>query len=145
MINIHILNKSSEFPNLDEKYIHSICNNIMNENNHDYSGITLIITNDNKLRELKKKYFQQDILTDVITFNLEESGDPIEGEIYISFDRVKENAQQYMQDVTTELKRVIIHGCLHLIGFDDQTLEEKKEMTRLENYYLNLSTIKNLL
>ena len=143
MINIHILNKSSELSSLDEKDIHSICNFIMNENNHKYSGITIIITNDNKLRELKKKYFHQDILTDVIAFNLEESGNPIEGEIYISFDRVKENAQQYMQDVITELKRVIIHGCLHLIGFDDQTLEEKKEMTRLENYYLNLSTIKN--
>ena len=137
MINIHILNKSSELSSLDEKDIHSICNFIMNENNHEYSGITLIITNDNKLRELKKKYFHQDILTDVIAFNLEESGNPIEGEIYISFDRVKENAQQYMQDVITELKRVIIHGCLHLLGYNDELPKDKTKMIQLEETYLS--------
>ena len=68
---------------------------------------------------------------------MEDKNDPIEGEIYISFDRVKENAKEYNEKFINEFKRVIIHGCLHLIGFDDGTNEEKKEMTYLENKYLD--------
>ena len=73
----------------------------------------------------------------VITFNLEEEGDSIEGEVYISLKQVSENAREYKQDVEIELKRVIIHGLLHLLGYDDQTTKEKKAMTRLEDHYLN--------
>ena len=86
---------------------------------------------------VKNTFFQHNVFTDVITFNLEETGNPIEGEIYISLERVKENARKFKQNVDMELRRVIIHGCLHLMGFDDQTSEDKKEMTRLENHYLN--------
>ena len=86
---------------------------------------------------MKNQYFQQNILTDVITFNLEEDGDPIEGEIYISLNRVSENAWKFKQDIERELKRVIIHGTLHLLGYDDQTSEEKKTMTHLEDHYLS--------
>ena len=94
-----------------------------------------------KLLKLKKQYFQIDVLTDIITFNLEENGDPIEGEIYISLNRVSENAMEYKQDPDRELKRVIIHGFLHLLGYDDQTAEEKKAMTNLEDHYLNLPVV----
>ena len=86
---------------------------------------------------MKKEYFNKDVLTDTSSFNLEEEGDPIEGEIYISLERVAENAQTYKQDFIMECKRVIIHSCLHLLGFDDQLQEEKKEMTRQEDYYLS--------
>ena len=94
-------------------------------------------SNDNKLHQLKKQYFHQDVLTDVITFNLEDEGDPLEGEIYISLTRVSENAREFKQEIERELKRVIIHGCLHLLGYDDHTLEEKKAMTILEDHYLS--------
>ena len=86
--------------------------------------------------QLKKQYFQQELLTDVITFNLEERGCPVEGEIYISLDRVSDNAKKFKQEIGTELKRVIIHGCLHLIGYDDQTPEQQQQMTLMENVYL---------
>ena len=78
-----------------------------------------------------------DEYTDVITFNLEDNGDSIEGEIYISWDRVKDNAVQLQQRIDKELKRIVIHGCLHLVGYDDQTETDKNEMTLLENQYLN--------
>ena len=81
-------------------------------------------------------YFQQDVFTDVISFNLEDEGDAIEGEIYISLDRVKENARQFKQDFLQELKRIIAHGTLHLMGYDDQSLPEKEKMIRLEDSYL---------
>ena len=111
------------------------------DKNQTTATISIILSNDEKLLQLKKQYFQQDLLTDVITFNLEESGDPIEGEIYISLNRVTENAREFQQDLGQELKRVIIHGFLHLLGYDDQTSEEKKEMTRMEDQYLSQTVV----
>ena len=99
--------------------------------------ITIIITQDEELRKLKLKFFNQDVFTDVIAFNLEDENDPIEGEIYISLDRVKENAKEFNEKRIDELKRVIIHGCLHLVGYDDDTIEKKEKMTSLENKYIN--------
>ena len=122
-------------PNVD--WLNSICKNILIDKNQNTATISIILTNDKKLLQLKNQYFQQDVLTDVITFNLEENGDPIDGEIYISLHRVSENAKEFKQDTGRELKRVIIHGCLHLLGYDDQTPEEKKTMTRMEDHYLS--------
>jgi rRNA maturation RNase YbeY len=122
---------------LDDRRLQTVCQNILQDNHHIHGNITLIMSEDKKLRKLKKTYFHKDILTDVITFNLEEEGEPIEGEIYISLERIRENAKKFKQEIAIEIRRVIIHGCLHLIGYDDKTLKEKKEMTRLEDYYLN--------
>ena len=67
-----------------------------------------------------------DILTDVITFNLSEDEKDLEAEIYISWERIDDNAKIYSQKINSEVKRVIIHGCLHLVGYDDSTEKEKK-------------------
>ena len=77
------------------------------------------------------------MLTDTISFNLEDNGEAIDGEIYISLKRVSENAKTFDQDFDKECKRVIIHSVLHLLGFDDQASEEKIKMNQLENYYLS--------
>ena len=66
------------------------------------------------------------MLTDTISFNLEDKCEAIDGEIYISLNQVSENAKEYNQDIGKELKRVIIHGFLHLVGYDDQTPGDKK-------------------
>ena len=137
MIDINIVHDVDSITDIKDNSFNKICKNIFHDKNHEEANITLILSGDEKLRELKNTFFQQDGYTDVITFNLEESGDPIEGEIYISLERVKENARKFKQNADMELRRVIIHGCLHLMGFDDQTSEDKKEMTRLENHYLN--------
>jgi rRNA maturation RNase YbeY len=130
-----------EKPDIDENWIRSICGNILKDNNQPEAVVTIIFSNDSKLRKLKKEYFYKDVLTDTISFNLEDEGDHIEGEIYISLERVAENSQTYKQDFIMECKRVIIHSCLHLLGFDDQLPEEKKEMTRLEDYYISNNII----
>ena len=111
--------------------------NIFLDNKANEASITIIFSNDYKLRKLKKEYFGENVFTDTISFNLEEDGDPIDGEIYISLNRVSENAREFNQDTSRELKRVIIHGCLHLLGYDDQTSEGKKTMTHMEDHYLS--------
>jgi rRNA maturation RNase YbeY len=68
---------------------------------------------------------------------LEDDDDLIDGEIYISMDRIIDNANKFNCNLNTELKRIIIHGLLHLIGYDDSNEEEKKLMTNLENFYMS--------
>ena len=137
MISVQLIYDMEETADLDDDWLNSICKNILIDKNQNTATISIILTNDKKLLQLKNQYFQQDVLTDVITFNLEEDGDPIDGEIYISLNRVSENAKEFKQDTGRELKRVIIHGCLHLLGYDDQTPEGKKTMTRMEDHYLS--------
>ena len=88
---------------------------------------------------MKNKYFEQDLYTDVISFNLEDANEDIEGEIYVSMDRVIDNAKSLKSSINMELKRIIIHGTLHLIGYNDQTNSQKENMTRLENKYLEIN------
>ena len=99
--------------------------------------LSIILTNNISLSKLKKKYFNVNQFTDVIAFNLSDEKDCIEGEIYISIDDVKENAKIYSESFENEFKRVIIHGGLHLMGFDDSTEDEKRTMKNLENIFLN--------
>lgn len=143
MINIQITSEIQDEVNIDDEWLNIVCKKIFNDNKKINGDIIIIISDDDKLRKMKRDFFNEDLLTDVIAFNLEDAGDPIEGEIYISFKRVQENAQDFDQEINTELKRVIIHGCLHLLGYDDITAKEKNEMTTLENYYLNEFSIIN--
>jgi probable rRNA maturation factor len=85
---------------------------------------------------MNSKYLNHKELTDVITFNLSNIGNELKGEVYISIDRVKENAKMYGEKTSNETRRVIIHGLLHLLGFDDKTVKEKKEMKNQENINL---------
>ena len=145
MISVQLVYDIEETADLEDDWLNSICKNILNDKNHDTATISIILSDDEKLFQLKKQYFQQDALTDVITFNLEADGDPVEGEIYISLNRVSENAKKFKQDIGRELKRVIIHGLLHLLGYDDQTPEEKEAMTRLEDHYLSQLIVSDLI
>jgi rRNA maturation RNase YbeY len=104
-------------------------------------NVNIILTNDERVRQLKKQFFDIDVFTDVISFNLEDEGEHLEGEIYISWDRVIENASTFKVSNNNELKRIIIHGILHLCGYDDQTPNDKKKMQELENKYLEVNNI----
>jgi len=137
MITVQLEYDDVEKPNIDENWIRSVCENILMDSNQDEASITFIFSNDDKLRKLKKEYFGEDVFTDTISFNLEEESDPIEGEVYISLERVSENAHTFQQDFITEYKRVIIHGCLHLLGYNDELPEDKTKMTELEETYLS--------
>ena len=137
MISVRLEYDNTEKLDIDENWVRSVCENILMDSNQDEASITFIFSNDDKLRKLKKEYFGEDVFTDTISFNLEEESDPIEGEVYISLERVSENAHTFRQDFITEYKRVIIHGCLHLLGYNDELPEDKKKMTELEETYLS--------
>ena len=100
--------------------------------------IGIIFTSDKKVYEINREFLGHDYYTDIITFNYNE-GKTVNGEIYISADRVRENAETYKTLLKTEIKRVIFHGILHLCGYDDRTREQKKKMREMEEMYLALS------
>jgi len=100
--------------------------------------LSFIFTSDNKLKTINKHFLDHNYFTDVITFPTIEKRGEINGEIYISIDRVKDNAKTYGVRMYEELHRVIVHGMLHLCGHGDGTEAEKSRMKKLENKYLQL-------
>ncbi len=99
--------------------------------------ISVIFCSDNYILDVNMRYLQHDYFTDIITFDYCE-GDVLSGDLFISIDSVRENALYYGAEFLDELHRVIVHGLLHLIGYDDHTDAEKKEMRAKEDYYLSL-------
>tara|TARA_B100001109_G_C18855481_1_gene471431 strand:- start:1401 stop:1823 length:423 start_codon:yes stop_codon:yes gene_type:complete len=99
--------------------------------------IACVFCDDKYLLEKNIKYLNHDYLTDVITFNYCEDR-TISGDILISVERVRENAKHYNVSFFTEIKRVIVHGLLHLLGYNDKNNSSKQEMTEKEDFYLNL-------
>ena len=104
--------------------------------------INLIFTNNSEILKLNRDYLNHDYYTDVITFYYNEA-ESLNGDIFISLDKVFENSKDYQTDFNHELLRVIFHGFLHLIGYTDQTDEELKIMREKEEYYLKTYYLEN--
>ena len=102
----------------------------------EITQIDYLFCSDEYLLEINKTYLNHDYYTDIITFPLDRNN--IEANVFISIDRVKENAQLYNQNFTDELHRVIVHGLLHLIGYNDKTPEDEKAMRKKEDDCLAL-------
>ncbi len=98
--------------------------------------LTYIFCSDEYLLEINKAFLKHDFYTDVITFDLSETTDETEGEVYISIDRIKENAKQMGASFKEELHRVIFHGALHLCGYKDKNKTDLFKMRLAENKYL---------
>ncbi len=109
--------------------------------NKNTGCINFIFTSDKYLLKINKEYLSHKYYTDIITFNYCEK-DNISGDIFISIDTIKNNSARFNVTMIEELHRVIIHGILHLLGFDDQSDKEKAVMREKENYYLE--RLKNL-
>lgn len=99
--------------------------------------LNIIFCNNDYLIEINKTYLNHNFYTDIITFNLSEKPKKIEGELYISLEMIIENAIKYNTIQKEELWRIIFHGVLHLLGYNDKLVHEKKRMTLMENRWLN--------
>lgn len=117
----------------DRKKLKAFIEQLIVEKEIKLVSLSIIFCNDDYLLDINKQFLNHDFFTDIITFNLSGSDKLIEGEIYISVDRVKENASKNFVSIKDELHRVIFHGVLHLCGYKDKAVSEKKVMTMMEN------------
>ncbi|TDO29426.1 rRNA maturation RNase YbeY [Sediminibacterium goheungense] len=99
-------------------------------------GINYVFCSDEYLLTINRSFLQHDYYTDIITFGLSEPGEPVEAEIYISVDRVKDNAKQLGVSFKDEMLRVIFHGALHLCGYKDKRKADITQMRTKEDFYL---------
>ena len=136
-------------PNIDtpsEKISTEIISSVLKEEGKTLAEILVIFTSDEILSDLKKEFFNKEHLTDVISFRMNDyNEEKVEGEIYISIPQVERNARKFDQSFSRELSRIIIHGSLHLLNYDDSTIDSKNKMTEKENYFLNKINWKNLI
>lgn len=117
--------------------IKSLIARIFAEEKVDFNSVSYVFCTDDYLLKLNQQYLNHDTLTDILTFTLSNSSLPIVSEIYISIERVKENALDLKIEFLNELYRVIIHGILHLCGYTDTSKVEKSQMRKKEDYYLS--------
>ena len=130
---IHFFHIDTSFKFTSRRLLKEFIHDIFISNRVILKSLNIIFCTDSYLLEINKKFLQHDNYTDIITFNLAEPRKPIEGEIFISYDRVVENAQMFTTPLDQELHRIIFHGCLHLCGFKDKKAGEKAEMRRKED------------
>ncbi len=128
MITVTSNTQSGEPPPLPAEIVTSLVIATLTENGNDTGRVQIVFTDDEHLRQLKNRFFGQDNYTDVIAFNLNDADGPLEGEIYISTERALENSRRYRQTHQQELMRLVVHGSLHLIGFNDATDDAQAQM-----------------
>lgn len=132
-------NFQKEFNFLNDNILCDWITDTIKSENYKEGDINYVFCSDDYLLELNTNHLNHNNLTDVITFNYN-LGKQINTEIYISIDRVKDNAANFYTTFEDELHRVIIHGILHLCGYQDKTTEDKVTMRNKEDYYLSLLT-----
>ena len=137
MNEINISNNHSEHP-VNKKNLKIYCKDVLNYNEYDSYSISLIFVDQDKLREMKNEYFKKNVYTDIIAFNLNDDDEELDGELYLSFETIKNNATLYNESSENEIKRVVAHGLLHLIGYKDDNSARKKEMTKIEDNCIKL-------
>jgi len=111
-----------------------LCREVLESENISDYDISVIFVDEGFIIDLNKRFFNKNTTTDVISFNLSE--EKIEGEIYVNFDIIKDQSEYYSVSFDDELKRVIIHGLLHLAGYKDYKKNERKIMQNKEDIYL---------
>ena len=140
---IQFFSESISFTLKNKIGIRKWLNNVIKEEQHKAWYINFIFCSDDYLLELNKTYLQHETLTDILTFPYDGENGKITGDIFISIDRVKDNALEFNQKFDNELKRVIVHGVLHLIGYSDNETVEKEVMRDKEDYYLSKFNLEN--
>lgn len=137
MAGVHFLSELTPFKFPDTGKTANWLKQVCRHENRVLGSLTYVFCSDSYLKALNKQCLNHNVLTDILSFDYSES-DEIQGEIYISIPRVRENAKKYKQIFASELRRVIVHGLLHLIGFNDKTPSQKAQMQGKEEACLSL-------
>ena len=138
---VHFSYQDNKNPLFDEKYVSSWICSVIRHHGKIPGKINYLFSNDEYVHDVNVRFLDHDTYTDIITFD-NVVGDRISGDIIISLDRVGENATLFGGDFDQELRRVIIHGVLHLLGNKDKTNEEAMNMRKLENDALSMFVVK---
>lgn len=136
MVHLHFLQK--DFTITHRTALKNFIVSLFKKEKRKLAEIRYIFCSDQYLLEINKQHLQHDFYTDIITFGLSGAGQPVTAEVYISIDRVKDNAKQFKVSFKQELHRVIFHGALHLCGYKDKNKQEKLLMRAMEDKYLAL-------
>lgn len=134
MVEIIIFNET-RFKRPPKKVVKDIVGLVLRDNKISSGACNVVYLDDKAIKEINRKYLQHSCSTDVISFRLDDEQELL-GEIYISLETAERQSKVYNVSITNEIKRLAIHGALHLVGFDDASSSGKEEMTNLENYYL---------
>ena len=134
-IHFHYLTQPFHFPNRTQ--LKSFLLKVAKREGHTIDTINYIFCDDAYLLEINQQYLNHDTYTDIITFQLNPKGEALLSDVYISVERVKENAAIHNTTFTQELHRVIFHGLLHLCGYKDKTKKDQEEMRKQEDRCLN--------
>ena len=140
-MNIHFFNEDISCSLKHQNALTTWLNNLAVDHDHKVESLNYVFCTDDYLLAINKEYLQHDYFTDIITFDNSEKSHLIEGDVFISIERVEENAQFMGVAFQQELHRVIVHGLLHLLGFADKTDVEKKQMREKEEACLSLLKI----
>ncbi|HHH54985.1 MAG TPA: rRNA maturation RNase YbeY [Bacteroidetes bacterium] len=133
---INFFNEDRQVDLLNKESIVKKLLGYISENNRNCGVINYIFCSDSYLLDLNKRYLNHDYFTDILSFQMDE--DPISGDIFISIDRVEENAKDLNVPFQDEVYRVISHGLLHFMGYKDKTEEQKMEMRKKENEIIEI-------
>jgi rRNA maturation RNase YbeY len=122
----------------DRLRLKQFINRLFKKEGRSLGELQYVFCSDQYLLALNRQYLDHDYYTDIIAFDLSEKGQAINAEIYISVDRIRENAFKYDSSVKKELHRVMFHGALHLCGYRDKIAGHQQEMRKMEEKYLKL-------
>ncbi len=134
MKNLHIYSVQKK---IKKSKVHDLIKSLSVELNFLVSNLEINFISGEDIHAINKSYLKHDYTTDIITFNYSDSLQQIDGEIFISIDDALSNSKKFRVTLSDELVRLVIHGILHLLGYDDQNLTDKKIMKRLENKLLS--------
>ena len=135
---IHFFTENISFALDEENKTVAWIEQVLHEEDYKAKNINYIFCSDDHLLTLNQQYLNHETFTDIITFDHSEQDESLEADIYISIERVMENARYLKKNFADELHRVIIHGLLHLMGLKDKTEADKQEMRKKEDACLSL-------
>ena len=132
--NLHI---SSVDTQISKSALHELIRDLTKDLNFRIESLEINFTNSEKIREINRQYLGHDYSTDILSFNYSEDISILDGEIIISLDDARNNSKKFKVPFNQEIARLVLHGVLHLIGFDDNNRLNKIKMKRMENKLLN--------